>query len=253
MSEDEILVRLKEELILPSGDEICLKAMTKALGDRIDNNNWIKANFSLLVEKIQIMAYEIYLTAERPAAVKAISTVLGKKLKPNATKDDFFRMLENNFWALDKFFLGLTQGRRPRAGKAFETIIKVLFNKLGYPYTPQAVINGQPDFLLPSLEHFRENPMDCIIFTVKRTLRERWRQITTEGTHGHQFFLATIDENIAARDLPDMLRNRIYLVVPEILKTNTYSNHQNVISFETFFHQHLDPAMNRWRANAIIE
>ena len=148
-----------------------------------------------------------------------------------------------NFWALDRFFLGLTQGRRPCAGKAFEHVIKVLFNTLEYPYTPQAIINGQPDFLLPSIEHYKNNAMDCIIFTVKRTLRERWRQITTEGTRGHQFFLATIDENVGVRDLKQMLNSRIYLVVPELVRVKCYLKVTNVITFEGFFLKHLDPAM----------
>ena len=132
-------------------------------------------------------------------------------------------------------------------------VIKVLFGILGYPYTPQAVINGQPDFLLPSVEHFKKNAMDCIIFTVKRTLRERWRQIVTEGTRGYLFYLATIDEDIASRDLNEIHKNRIYLVVPERIRAETYPDQPNVISFETFFESHLDPAMKRWRKNKIIE
>ena len=123
---------------------------------------------------------------------------------------------------------------------------------MGYPYTPQAVINGQPDFLLPSLEHFEKNAMDCIIFTVKRTLRERWRQIITEGTQGHQFFLATIDENVGARDLQQMLQSRIYLVVPESVRMKCYRRVANVITYEGFFLKHLDPAMARWRTDGVI-
>jgi len=95
--------------------------------------------------------------------------------------------------------------------------------------------------------------MDCIIFTVKRTLRERWRQIVTEGTRGFLFYLATIDESIAGRDLSEIRNHRIYLVVPERIRAETYSDQPNVISFETFFELHLDPAMKRWRKNKIIK
>jgi len=253
MTEEKILKALKKELRLPSGYDICVQAMKDILGEKQNNKTWIKRNFSYLVEKVQLKAYELYLGAERPAVTSAFKIVLGKELPAQATSEDFFELLKRNFWALDKFFLGLTQGRRPRAGKAFEHVIKVLFKTLGYPYTPQAVINGQPDFLLPSVEHFRDNPMDCIIFTVKRTLRERWRQITTEGTQGHLFFLATIDEGVASRDLPEMLKNRIYLVVPEKIRKGCYSEQKNVISFETFFKNHLDPAMARWRSDGILK
>ncbi len=96
--------------------------------------------------------------------------------------------------------------------------------------------------------------MDAIIFTVKRTLRERWRQIVTEGTRGMGFFLATIDEAITPRDLKDMLASRIYLVVPTRIKAvrDDYANAPNVITFENFFVYHLDPAIVRWRAAGVI-
>lgn len=252
MEEKVVLMALKDAFHIAGANEICMLAIQDVLRDKDNDIDWIKLNFSSLVEDVQFRAYDIYLRKERPAAVRAFDTVLKPLIPENPTKDDLIRLLSNYFWALDKFFLGLTQGRRPRAGKAFEYIIKYLFDKLEYPYTPQAIINGQPDFLLPNVEHFKENPMDCIIFTVKRTLRERWRQITTEGTHGHLFYLATIDENIGEKDLVEMLKNRIYLVVPTKIKEGKYSLFNNVISFEIFFKQHLDPSIERWKSNGII-
>lgn len=252
MDERELLEQLKNAFTLPTGQRICDEALDRVLGGRAHDSAWIKRTFSTLVEEVQDAAYEAYREAERRAGAQAFLSAFGPLLPPNATREEFFALLTRSFWALDRFFLGVTQGRRPRAGKAFERIIQVLFGRLGYPYTPQAVINGQPDFLLPSEEHFRRHAVDCIIFTVKRTLRERWRQITTEGTRGYQFFLATIDEDIAARDLPEMLRSRIYIVVPESIRAKRYPEEPNVISFERFFEQHLDPGMERWRKNGVI-
>lgn len=96
--------------------------------------------------------------------------------------------------------------------------------------------------------------MNCIIFTVKRTLWERWRQIVTEGTRGLGFFLATIDENVSGNALDDMRRSRVYLVVPVRLKRDieVYSDAVNVISFEEFFAHYLDPSMTRWRERHAI-
>jgi hypothetical protein len=95
--------------------------------------------------------------------------------------------------------------------------------------------------------------MDCIIFTIKRTLRERWRQIVTEGTRGLGFFLATIDEAVGKNDLDAMRESRVYLVVPKRLKqTNeTYAEALNVIAFEDFFKLYLDPAMARWKSQKV--
>jgi hypothetical protein len=90
--------------------------------------------------------------------------------------------------------------------------------------------------------------------SIKRSLLERWRQIGTEGTRGLGFFLATIDINVSANALKEMLESRIYLVVPQAAKASVecYADAKNVITFEDFFEDYLDPAIKRWeRANAI--
>ncbi|MBA7639723.1 hypothetical protein ES703_47383 [subsurface metagenome] len=156
--------------------------------------------------------------------------------------------MAGSFSLFDRFFLSLSQARKARAGKTFEKIIRELFRRLNYPFDEHQLINGRPDFLIPSREHFNRNPIDCIIFTVKRTIRERWRQIVTEGTRGLGFFLGTIDTNKSSNELDEMLKHRIYLVVPtNVLSENEqYEAAENVIDFESFFRDHLDPAMVRW-------
>jgi len=254
MKEPEVLAALKAQgqRLLPKARAICNDAIHDLLKDHLTDLSWIKKNFSLLVEQIQIKAYKLYLQKERAVVSKSFKNVFSPLLPKDPKVIDFFNLFEENFWALDRLFLSLSQGRRGRAGKTFEYIIKDLFNILKYPYDSQPLINGQPDFLLPSASHFQKNAMDCIIFTVKRTLRERWRQIVTEGTRGYLFFLATIDEKITSKQLQQIQSHRIYVVVPNRIKNKTYSAHSNVISFETFFKQHIDPAMRRWQQNKII-
>jgi hypothetical protein len=255
LTDEEVLKLLAEgfQKRIPPGRQIAARAVAKGLGDRDGDVEWIKANFSSLVEQVQADAYEDYKQAERIAGADTIAEVFIGLLGGHSAEDTV-RLFGTHFFALDRFFLGLTQGRRPRAGKAFEYLIKELFIRLRYPFSSQPIINGQPDFLLPSIEHFERFAADCIIFTVKRTLRERWRQIVTEGTRGLGFFLATIDENVADRDLAEMLRTRITLVVPERIKhiRKDYDEAPNVISFEHFFRFYLDPAMERWREAKIL-
>jgi hypothetical protein len=128
-------------------------------------------------------------------------------------------------------------------------VIRTLFKKCKYPFSEQAIINGKPDFVMPSEAYYRSNPIDCIVFTAKRTLRERWRQIVTEGTKAYGFFLATIDDSLTESQMDEMARNKIFVVVPRNLKeTNSkYTKAFNVITFETFFDEYLDPAMKRWK------
>ena len=239
---------------IPNGTTIAEKALTKVL--KVHNfsgrNSWLKRNFSMLVEEVQLEAFRLYLNSQAPAADFAFREVLGPLLPSKPTKDQFFQLLQDNFQAVDRFFLALSQGRKARAGGTMEFVIEEVISRLGYPFTPQAKIDGQPDFLFPSFEHFQKMAMDCIIFTVKRTLRERWRQIVTEGSKGLQFFLATIDENVATKELAIMKNHRVWMVVPKDIKANCYPEIPNVLSFEEFLAQHLDPAMTRWKKNGVI-
>lgn len=92
---------------------------------------------------------------------------------------------------------------------------------------------------------------DCIIFTCKRTLRERWRQAITEGFTG-QVFLATFDDQLSVQQIDAMKEKNVLLVVPAGLKNTGYKDRMNVVSFETFFDHYLDPAIVRWKANGTI-
>jgi hypothetical protein len=215
----------------------------------------LKSNFSVVVLQLERDAYSIYKTSQKSAFKDGFREFAKEKTKGKATKDETIDALSEESDELNAAFLSLSQSRKSRAGSSFETIIRTLFKKLSYPFAEQQVINGKPDFLLPSREHYETNPMDCIIFTAKRTLRERWRQIVTEGTRGLGFFLATIDDKVTEQQLKEMHQHRIYLVVPKTLKDDkaAYRAAPNVISFEGFFEDHLDPAITRWKKNGVIQ
>ena len=166
--------------------------------------------------------------------------------------DNAGKIIASYFKVFDKFFLSLAQSRKSRAGKTFENIHNTLFKMLKYPFDEHIVINGKPDFLMPSAQHYNRNPMECIIFTAKHSVKERWRQIVTEGTRGLGFYLATLDKKVSKIQLREMLKNRIYLVVPHQIKADYYSETINVLSFKEFFEDHLDPKVRIWKRNGII-
>lgn len=231
-----------------------MEAVETALRDHTSDRAWIKDNFSRLVESVQIRAYEGYLEHEKSAWQQAFESVFGPKLRECNAPEMIARIVSDHFYALDKFFLSRTQSRRSRAGIAFELLLHELFTRLGYPFTFQPRIDGKPDFVFPSVDYYRENAPDAIIFTAKRSLRERWRQIVTEGARGLGFYLATIDEDVTQAALGEMKSSRIHLVVPDRQKSEItrYADGLNVISFEDFFLDHLDPKIAKWRRNGII-
>lgn len=237
---------------IPSGVELTRRAIVEALGQPPYDTEYIKDNFSSLVSDLQLAAYGYYLQAEREACGEALATYV-KDQSNGDTAADALQSLQNSFFVLDRFFLSLTQSRRQRAGASFEEVVQTLFRALGYPYTPQPELSGsKPDFVLPSLSHYDAFAADCMIFTCKRTLRERWRQVVTEGLTGQAFYLATIDEGISRPELAKMKDRSVIVVVPKLIREKFYRDQLNVISFESFFDHHLDPAVSRWKANGVV-
>lgn len=220
---------------IPDNSILCANAANIVLSDYKENE--IKKNFSSLVSKMQNEIYQQYLIAQKTAGQKVLDDIILE----TGTID---------FEEVDSFLMSIFQSRKSRAGKAFEYIIREMFLRLSYPFAEQVNVNGAtPDFIMPSAEYFRNRPLDSIIFTAKRTLRERWRQVVTEANQGYSFFLATIDTKIAPNQLKQAADHKIYIVVPESIKNenSNYNEAYNVLSFEEFFEHHLDPALKRWK------
>lgn len=217
-----------------TNDEICQQVSEKLLTGV--STELLKSNFSKYLSQMQDDIYSLYLEKQFSAG----QTVINEQIEANGTVD---------FNDMDKLFLSISQSRKSRAGKAFEYVIETMLIKLGYPFSDQVVIDGaKPDYVMPSEEYFREKPLDSIIFTAKRTLRERWRQVVTEANKGYGYYLATIDEKITKSQIQQAESHKIYIVVPKSLKDGNpvYADSYSVISFEQFFQHQLDPAMKRW-------
>ena len=213
-----------------------------------------KPNFDLLIQETEKEAHKVYKRYEREYAGKVLALLINHLVDGDEINGlgDVGTILGSHSDLLDKFYMSLAQGRKARAGKAFEQFHNNFFRRLDYPFSEQPIINGKPDFLLPSREYYIENAPDCIIFTAKRTLRERWRQIVTEGTRGQGFYLSTIDEKIPKNAFSEMRNNRIYVVCPLEIKQRKYGDVRNALSFQDFFKHHLDPAMARWNDTGVI-
>jgi EcoRII C terminal len=237
---------------IPTGLELTQRAILEALGEPPYDVEFIKDNFSSLVSDLQLAAYGHYLQAEREVCGAKLAQYI-KSQMTEASSENSLIAIQKSFFVLDRFYLSLTQSRRQRAGAAFEIVVQTLFRALGYPYTAQPELSGsRPDFVLPSIEHYHLFATDCMIFTCKRTLRERWRQVVTEGLSGQSFYLATIDEGISGPGLAQMKERNVMVVVPDTIKSNFYPTRLNVISFEQFFDHHLDPSVTRWKATQAI-
>lgn len=149
--------------------------MAEAEAKRNRSAEAIKQKFDSLVLETEKEFYDLYLAHEERYG-RAVLEAFVQHLRSTGeikSMDDVGTNIGRHFKLLDRFYLSLGNARKSRAGSAFESIHNSLFKKLGYPFEEQVVINGKPDFLMPSAAYFRRNPIDCVIFTAKRTIRER--------------------------------------------------------------------------------
>jgi EcoRII C terminal len=233
---------------IPTAERLVAQAVEAKIGRRNDAATYIRENFSSLIEDLQLDAYKLYLASEEASAARIIRTTVEERLPDGGGVEDALNIIAASFGELDKFFLSLTQSRRARAGTAFQEIMSILLRKLDYPFVAQPILDdSKPDYVMPSWDWYKHNATDCIILTLKRTLRERWRQVPTEGNSGSTFFLATIDDNVPGTELDKMKQLNVRMVVPTRLKEHKYAKYPAVISFEYFFEHFMEPAMNRWK------
>lgn len=238
--------------LMPSPAELVARAQERVQASVLPNQldaEYVRESIDDLVLNLLDTEYELFKEAERAAGTVMLSEFLIERAPSDASpKLSIPTLVDRHFNDLDEFFLGQSQSRRSRAGNSFERHLAFLFEHLGLPFEEQQVINGTPDFLMPNAELYRTNPGDVILVTVKRTLRERWRQVIVEGERISTYFLATIDERITQATLDEMAQNRIVVVIPAaiVAKTPRYIDARNVVSFAEFLTLYVEPTSKRW-------
>lgn len=230
--------------------EIFRKAIDVINSKHPDLLSKITTDFDGLLQEIEKEAQKIYFIEEE-SFVKTLISVYFDRLPENEKSGIQFFL--NNERIFAGIYMSLIQGRKNRAGKTLERILSLLFEKAGYPFSYQPPdVDGRPDYILPSVDYYRRSPLNSIVFTSKRKLRERWRQIVTEGMRGIGFYLGTIDEDLTEPELTAMTTHRIFVVCPNEIKQKYYSKYANVLSYELFFAEHLVPKMQIWKREGIV-
>lgn len=128
--------------------------------------DYLKEHFDTVIDELLRLEHQLYLEKQKEVSVRVLA-------------EEFPEPGGNKFWQehyeeLDRLFLTISQSRKQRAGGSFERHVDFLFERLKYPFDKQKTINGKPDFIMPNVETYKKNRSDAILFTAKRTLRERW-------------------------------------------------------------------------------
>lgn len=177
--------------------------------------------------------------AQKPALHKLNETTT--YLRP------FYRLFEQS----------LAQGRMGRAGGSAQIHLAYLLHQLGYTgeFETQQVLNGKVDFLFPSKKAWDKDRQRCIIVSVKRSLRERYKQVFEElGMTGGLTVYLVITEpaDEARKDLtPEKVANikkqNVYLVVRDSVKQQQFSTEQRVLGFTQFITEELPLRRQLWK------
>ena len=248
--------------MMPKGIELARKAQEKLkAGYKAKNIDpfaqaYLKTHCDEILDELVALEFELFKVEEQRLNSDLLWQVVGSGLPSSKclTEAQLELLVKDKFNELQDFYKSISQSRVSRAGGSLQNHIAYILGTLNYPFEAQKIINGKPDFILPNVALYHKTPGECILMTAKRTLRERWRQIITEGFRSPYYFLVTIDEKQSSDNLQEMAGHRIYLVVPERIKQSipVYKASGSVMSLGAFFKDYLDPAMTRWQQAGIF-
>jgi hypothetical protein len=117
---------------------------------------------------------------------------------------------------IEKGFTSLGNQRKKRAGVHMEKCTKWLLDHCGIPNEAAAVITGQSDLVVPSVQVLHERPERAVVLEFKTTTRERWKEVRDEiARTGRQVWLLTLDDYISNDNVELIVAGRIVFYVPE--------------------------------------
>jgi len=118
------------------------------------------------------------------------------------------------------------QMRKARGGVTFQKIIQKLLNLAGVPCeTPHKEtkeVLRRIDLVSPTADVGRNLPDKAIFLAVKRTLRERWKQVVPEQMKGARLYLVTINGKCSADKAQEIKEVGLIAYVPEHLKNQKH-------------------------------
>jgi hypothetical protein len=158
----------------------------------------------------------------------------------------FYKLLTESF----------AQSRKTRAGGSAQYHVEFILNQLGYQglYERQRTLNGTVDFLFPSLAMWEKDRRRCTVLSVKRTLRERYKQVFEEltATRGLTMYLmstqteAEAQKDITAEKVQVISQQNVYLVVRDAIKQARFASEASVLGFTDFFCKELPRLRAGW-------
>lgn len=136
--------------------------------------------------------------------------------------------------------------RKSRAGKALENHVEALLRDAKIPFDAQGAVDGQPDFIVPCVKAYNDAGYPAsklFMIGVKTTCKDRWRQVLNEARRIPRKHILTIQHGVSPRQLDEMRRANVQLIVPQGLHSEYPKTHraeiQSIENFLSFLRQEL--------------
>lgn len=226
--------------------KIIFKEINKNHQLKKKNRSYILTNFSAIIEEYRDLDWKILQKLMIDRYMKMFKHIVDKNAKEKGIKkeelSEFILNDKEIFLYKYQLDMSLSQSYRPRAGKGFEFIIEELFQKLNYKFLPQPKnIQGNPDFIFPSEDEYEKDTSKCMIIGAKTTIRNRWKEIITEGDNKVKKFCLTIGDDLSDAQAKAAMKGRLFFVCPKKLKESKFSKNKNILSFEEFLIKVVEP------------
>jgi hypothetical protein len=120
--------------------------------------------------------------------------------------------------------------RKSRAGTSLQNHVHRILQDHALPVEPQATTEGKerPDFLLPGAAAYHDASFPThrlAMLAVKRTCKDRWRQVTTEANRIDRKHLLTLEAGISEPQLSSMMHDHhLILAMPRDVR-DSYPAH----------------------------
>ncbi len=241
---------------------IAQKRFAEELGE-IDNHSVDDA-----LEKLLVIEFEEYIN-RKDKLTESLLTSLdsvkeGEYPTCKQTLDKFKTLCEEDpltAWrdsgvseVVEKFMISQRQSGVTRAGTSLELHIKFLLEKKGinkFQYQKTLTSGHQSvlvDFIFPSIEHYADNPLDCLACACQTTSNDRFRMSEMQLNKGLRKFILTAigcdnfsdalqADSLTENKLTEVAGEGCVFVILESGMDDRLSESPTVITYEEFFEE----------------
>lgn len=275
MGSHGLVSRARKEFI-PTGKQLAAQVWDQIFKGVDLTAHDVILNFNDYLCKLVDTEYQLYLEYEEQCMTQGVSKLV---LDPEIGLDfpNVRRIIENvlrvmrgttlndieklaEVWAkmhplYQRVEQSFEQSRKTRAGGSAQYHLQSLIERAGYAgeFETQQILNGKIDFLFPSHQAWERDRRRCVIVSIKRSLRERYKQVFEELSIAQStvylFVTETYEEaerDITAPKVKGLNEQNVYLVVRDEIKNMRFAKDVNVIGFTAFISEELPNHRARW-------